>query len=243
MMIINADDWGRSRKETDAALSCHREGRVTSVSAMVFLEDSERAATLAREHGVDAGLHLNLSQRYTRSPASPAAARAHERLVRFTTSSKYAVVFYHPGLRGDFVTVFQSQNEEFQRLYGQPASHVDGHQHRHLCANMLVDEVIPRGEKVRRNFFFWPGEKGILNRAYRKLFDRWLMQRYRMTEYFFDLAQCSNPARLQRVCNLARAASVELMVHPAVGDQSCFLLGARFAQAANGVKLGTYAAL
>ena len=32
------------------------------------------------------------------------------------------------------------------RLYGKLPSHVDGHQHRHLCANMLIDPIIPEGQ-------------------------------------------------------------------------------------------------
>ena len=59
MLIINADDWGRAVAETDAALRCYRAGRITSVSAMVFMHDSERAATLAKQEDLDAGLHLN----------------------------------------------------------------------------------------------------------------------------------------------------------------------------------------
>ena len=44
MLIINADDWGRSVAETNAALRCYEEARITSASAMVFMADSERAA-------------------------------------------------------------------------------------------------------------------------------------------------------------------------------------------------------
>lgn len=58
MIIVNADDWGRSRSETDAALFCYRKGRITSVSAMVFMEDSDRAADLAKDEGIDVGVAL-----------------------------------------------------------------------------------------------------------------------------------------------------------------------------------------
>ena len=55
MLIFNADDWGRSVAESDAALKCCKGGRITSVSAMVFMEDSERAAKIAQEQGLDIG--------------------------------------------------------------------------------------------------------------------------------------------------------------------------------------------
>src|SRR5437899_2078852 len=101
MIIINADDWGRSKAETDAAYACFRNGRITSVTAMVFMADSERASELAKESNLDFGLHLNLSQKYNgKVPAS--VANAHERVVRFLTQSKYAVFIYHPALRSAF---------------------------------------------------------------------------------------------------------------------------------------------
>ena len=55
MIIVNADDWGRDAVTTDRSLECVLRGAVSSVSAMMFMEDSERAAALAGEHGVDDG--------------------------------------------------------------------------------------------------------------------------------------------------------------------------------------------
>ena len=55
MLIINADDFGRSVAETDAALRCYVAGRITSVSAMVFMADSERSAELAKENALAVG--------------------------------------------------------------------------------------------------------------------------------------------------------------------------------------------
>src|SRR5204863_4002166 len=60
-LIVNADDWGRDTHTTACILDCITRGTVTAVSAMVFMEDSERAAAEARQHSVDAGLHLNFT--------------------------------------------------------------------------------------------------------------------------------------------------------------------------------------
>jgi len=49
LLVINADDWGRDRTTTDKILECTNVGTVSSVSAMVFMEDSERAAALSRD--------------------------------------------------------------------------------------------------------------------------------------------------------------------------------------------------
>jgi len=243
MLIINADDWGRSPRETDVALECQREGRVTSVSAMVFMEDSERAANLAGAEGVDVGLHINLNESFARKPASSAVADAHTRVVRFMRKTKYSSLLYHPLMRKEFRCVFEAQLEEFVRLYGRSPSHFDGHQHRHLCLNMLFGELVPRGEKVRRSFSFWPGEKSSLGRAYRRWVDRWLASRYRVTDYFFSLGQCLRNDRLGRVAELAHDSKVELMTHPMVEEERKFLLSGRFLEFFGSHRTVPYAAL
>ena len=89
MLIIIADDWGRSRAETDNALTCHDEGRITSASAMVYMEDSERAAELAKDH-VGIGLHLNFIERFA-AKNTPANLRDTQQAVAgFLRRSKYA---------------------------------------------------------------------------------------------------------------------------------------------------------
>jgi predicted glycoside hydrolase/deacetylase ChbG (UPF0249 family) len=241
MLIINADDWGGWGKATDAALACHARGRITSVTAMVFMEDSERAAELAGENRMDVGLHLNLDFRFT-AKAPLSLSRSHERIVRFLTRNKYSALFYNPLLRKDFFHAYRAQVEEFQRLYGTPPSHVDGHHHQHLCANMQVERIIPPGQKIRRNFSFWPGEKSLANRIYRRLVDRWLGRSYRLTDFFFSLEQCLKEKRLSRVVELAKAASVELMTHPEKTAEYEFLMSDEYLELMRGIQLHPYAA-
>ena len=50
---------------TDTTLACYACGRVGATSAMVFMEDSERAAGLRLETGIEVGLHLNVSKVFT----------------------------------------------------------------------------------------------------------------------------------------------------------------------------------
>jgi predicted glycoside hydrolase/deacetylase ChbG (UPF0249 family) len=242
VLIINADDWGRSVAETDAALDCFGKGRITSVTAMVFMADSKRAADLAKERGLEAGIHLNLNQPYTGTVPS-AAKESQRRTARFLNRSKFTVLLYHPLLRGRFREVFQTQMEEFVRLYGKPPTHLDGHQHKHLCGNMLIDEIIPRELKVRRSFSFWPGEKGFVNRTYRRLVDQRLAQRYRLTDFFFSLSACLRCNTLERVAQLARTASVELMTHPVNQRESAYLKSEEYLRLISDLRTGTYAQL
>ena len=224
MLIINADDWGGWESATDAALACFKKGRITSVTAMVFMADSDRAAALARESGMDVGLHLNLDAPFTGRTCPESLHRRHQPVCRWLRSGRYAQLIYNPFLRQHFHHLYAGQVEEFTRLYGRMPSHIDGHHHRHLCANMLLGNIIPEGVKVRRGFSFWPGEKSRLNRAYRRWVDRRLSRRHRTTDYFFSLGQCLRTNRLPRVTGLAKAASVELMTHPEKSEEYNWLM-------------------
>ena len=239
MLIVNADDWGRCRAETDAALECYKKGRITSVSAMVFMEDSERAAAIARDHKLDAGLHLNFTDSFT-NPVSAALKTSHRRTARFLGGSKYAQLIYNPLLRSNFACSYRAQADEFQRLYGKLPSRVDGHHHMHLCGNILFSSLIPVGTRVRRNFSFWPGEKSSFNRAYRSLVDRWLARKYRLTDYFFDLTQCMQENKWRRIAALARSGDVELMTHPVDQEEQAYLASGDFYAFLQQVQLGSY---
>jgi len=243
MLIINADDWGRSRAETDAALACHRAGRITSASGMVFMEDSERAADLAKNCQIDIGLHVNLTEQFNAKNATKELCESQNLVARFLKRSKYAVIIYNPFLRQRFRHVFQAQLDEFFRIYGTPPSHFDGHQHMHLCSNMLIDALIPAGQKIRRSFSFWPGEKSVLNRAYRSFVSGWLARRYRLPDYFFSLLQCLRTGRVSRVNEFARTASVELMTHPIEVEEYAFLMSENYFEMTRGLERGSYLSL
>lgn len=210
---------------------------------MVFMEDSGRAAELANEAGIDVGLHLNLTEPFSGEVRVRLLREYQDRISGFLTLNRYAFLLYNPALEKEFRHVFQSQLDEFVRLYGRPPSHIDGHHHQHLCINMLLGRVIPEGVKIRRNFHFWPGEKGLLNRAYRRSVDLMLGRRYRLTDFFFALSQCLHGDRMARVAGLARTATVELMTHPASATEHAYLMSDDYHARLGGLEKGTYATL
>jgi predicted glycoside hydrolase/deacetylase ChbG (UPF0249 family) len=239
MLAVNADDWGRSRAETDAALQCHEKKRITSVSAMVFMEDSERAAALAREGKIDVGLHLNFSEPFSGNPDAATLVNSHRKIYSFLTRNKYAQLLYNPLLREAFVYSCRAQIEEFARLYDKLPSRVDGHHHLHLCANVVLGHVIPPGMKVRRHFSFWPKEKSLLNRGYRSSVNWWLARKYRLADYFFDLTQCIEEKKFNRVKALARTNDVELMTHPIIQSEIEHLMGDNFLALLEGLEVNS----
>jgi predicted glycoside hydrolase/deacetylase ChbG (UPF0249 family) len=243
MLIVNADDLGRSKAATDNAFSCYVRERISSASAMVFMEDSERAAELALTSGIDIGLHINFSERFSGKFVPEEVRSSQERICRFLRTSKYALLLYNPFLRAQFREVFQAQYLEFVRLYGRKPSHLDGHQHMHLASNMLIDAIVPRGTRVRRSFSFSPGEKSVVNRLYRAGVDHWLTRRHRLTDYFFALGQHTTRTRLERVISLSEDSNVELMTHPQMRHEYDFLMSDDYGLALSRTRLAGYAEL
>lgn len=234
-VIVNADDWGRDVLTTDRTLECVRGGSVSSVSAMVFMEDSERAAALARLHGVDAGLHLNFTLPFTSSSCPVRLLQHQEKLARFLKPYWRASMVYNLGLASSFEYVAKAQMEEYQRIFGTPAARMDGHHHMHLSANVLAQKLIPEGIIVRRNFSFGPGEKGFLNRMFRRRQDRMLARRHRVTDFFFDLLPIEPESRLRKILALADRFNVEIETHPARDEEYDFLMKGGLKRFADGV--------
>ena len=241
MLVINADDYGRSSAETDAALVCYQSARLSSASAMMFMCDSERAADLANQHQLAVGLHVNFTERFTGKNKPQRLTDRQDRLVRYLTRNKYSQLFYNPFLRQDFSYSYKAQAEEFERLYGKAPAHIDGHHHMHLCANLLLSNLIPAGTRIRRNFSFWPSEKSWLNRTYRSLIDRCLSLKYRLTDHFFDLTQCIREKKLDRVVALAKSSNVEIMTHPILQLESEYLMSDEFEPMLQVLTVGDYA--
>lgn len=223
MLYVNADDLGWTVEITDRIVTCYHQRRIHSASAMTFMKDSERAAELARQNGLQVGLHLNLTQEFT-SEKTPTNLRDHHRsIAAYLKARKMNQVLYNPFLRQAFDYVFRAQWDEFCRLYREGPIRLDGHHHMHLCMNMLILNRLQKGLRVRRNFTFGSDEKGPVNRLYRHLVDRWLTSRYKCTDYFFSL-KTIDQERLRRLVLLSKSADVEVMVHPGVEKEFHFLL-------------------
>jgi predicted glycoside hydrolase/deacetylase ChbG (UPF0249 family) len=238
-LIVNADDWGRDRQTTDRTRECIDCRSVSSVSAMVFMEDSERAAGMAREKGIDAGLHLNLTAPFSGKNLSTELVRHHTKVISYLRKHRLARTIFHPGLARSFEYVVAAQIEEYSRLYGTGPGRLDGHHHMHLCANVLYGKLMPAGTQVRRNFSFQSGEKGYWNRMYRRMQDRALAKRHRLTDYFFTIEPCDDADRLRTIFSLAAQFVVEVETHPVVAAEYRCLTEGKIFQCTLNVQVAT----
>jgi hypothetical protein len=242
MLILNADDWGRNVETTDKTLDCVKCGAVSAVSAMVFMEDSERAAAIARERKIEAGLHLNFTTSFTVANCPAQVLERQRHLASYLLRSRLSQAVFHPGLIRSFDYVVRAQIDEYRRLYGADPQRLDGHHHMHLCENVLLQGLLPAGTWVRRNFSFYTGEKSIWNRLYRRFIDHRLARRHRLVDLFFSLEPLE-PARLQRILSLSHQFAVEVETHPVNIEEYRLLTESRFSgseydiPAANGFTL------
>jgi hypothetical protein len=225
VLIVNADDWGRDKETTDRIFECVEAGRVSSTSAMVFMADSGRAAELAKNRGIDCGLHLNFTTSFTAHDCPPLLRKHQELVGRYLRGNRLAQAVYNPTLASSFKYVVAAQIEEFERIFGGKPHRFDGHHHMHLCANVLLGKLIPGSTMVRRNFSFRKHEKSAINRLYRGAIDRVLAKRHRLTDYFFSLPPLEPRSRIDEIFSIARQSCVEVETHPINAEEYRFLMG------------------
>jgi len=240
MLIITADDYGKTRHSTDSILKCFLSKRITSASAMVFMEDSERAASLALKTSLEVGLHLNFTLPFSAGNI-PLKLREHQtKIISYLTNHKLFQIIYNPFLTDSFDILFQSQREEFVRLYGRFPDHYSGHHHMHLCANVVASRMIPNGARVRRTFTFDPGEKNPFNLLYRHILDICISKRFISTDCFFSIAPVQNYERLRNIFNRAARMTVEIEVHPENVEEMEFLLSDQYQHLMDSVHRGGF---
>jgi chitin disaccharide deacetylase len=231
LLIVNADDWGIEDRATDAIARCVEAGRVTSISAMVWMRDAERAARLARERGIPAGLHFNLIEPYVTK-----RCERQERVAAWFGASRRRRWLPAVGLRRDIRYAVEDQLEGFREHYGTEPTHIDGHQHFHLNPTVLA--ALPKGQPVRASFTFEAREKSWLNRAARAVTNQVVQRRFGSTRWFFDIAGLQ-PGQLE----VARSGAVEVMCHPGREEEERLLLSDEWAEAVGGLELGSFADL
>lgn len=221
MLILNADDWGFDALTTRRVLDCVDGGAISSVSAMVFMEDSEAAAALARDRGIDAGLHLNLDTPFS-AVSVPSKLLEHQAKLAAFLKSPFSRPFFHPGLIRSFECVVLAQLHEYHRLYGTPPRRIDGHHHVHLSANVLFGGLLPPGTVLRPHFSRETGEKRIRNSLFRCYTQLILPRSHPTVDNLFALPPLK-PERLLPIFSRSREATVEVEAHPANPAEFQFL--------------------
>jgi predicted glycoside hydrolase/deacetylase ChbG (UPF0249 family) len=244
LLIVNADDWGYDTPTTDAIAGTFRAEGLTSTTAMMFMKDSDRAAELSRDlPGLGIGLHLNLVEEYS-DPAAPAAVRERQRrFIEYFRLVRLRRWAYDPAVRHEVNRIVADQFQRFHDLYGRAPTHLDGHHHCHLAANVLLSPAVPRGTKIR-NAQSETERRSPVTTALRATRERMRARRYVSTDHFFSVVSVWPPlgGSAGRFA-LADSSSVEIMVHPVFPEELPELTSERWRATLGRAPLGTFADL
>ncbi len=204
------------------------------------MADSHRAINKAKRSGLDLGLHLNFDLPFNGASVNSELIKKQEKISHYLQSSKYALIMYNARLKDEFSSVIQAQLCEFRKHFGKDPTHIDGHHHFHLCANIIWFNLLPKGIPVRRNFTFVKNEKGFFNRLYRKIIDMKIMRRHIVTDYFFSLTDILKNNSITEINAISRKKNVEVMTHPIWKMEYQFLMGQEFKKIIEGTYITTY---
>jgi predicted glycoside hydrolase/deacetylase ChbG (UPF0249 family) len=248
LLIVNADDLGYSRTSTDATLECLAEGRITSATAMVYMEDSDRASDAFRDAPIGIGLHLNLSEAFSAESVPRRVRDTQARLAELFRSDRRRQVrrwIYDPRIRADVERSIGNQLDRFQALYRRPPTHVDGHQHVQLSPNVFLAGALPAGTKMRRALDR-SGSPRSMARLASSLRQRLISRRFACTEHFFDISEVDPSGDAEDAdarLRLADFTSVEVMAHPRFDHEYARLMSDAWGTALRARRLGSYADL
>jgi len=237
LLIVNADDWGGYPEMTDATLRCFEAGAITSTTAMVYMQDSARAAELALSAGIPTGLHLNLTQPFD-DPGTPADVRDRQR--KLTTRFRRRQLrrwTYDPSLRGLFERVILDQFERFRELYGRQPVHVDGHEHAHLAFNVIFSSALEKGTAMRCG--------GAVTGSPARRLRQWILKQRFRTPDLLRSVESFYPRwdSLSEELAVAQGASLEVFTHPGWPDNYAHLMSREWIDALSEHRLGSYADL
>lgn len=246
LLIVNADDLGRTPGVNAGILAAHAEGIVSSATLMVASPAAEAAAAALPDHpGLGVGLHVTLTGSVPTLPPEhlPSLVDAAGRLPRWPA-----------GLAGadpdEVRAEVESQLERFQRLTGRLPTHLDSHHHSHRQP-VVLEAVVA----VAR-------EHGLPVRNASPEVGRRLREAGVATTGRFEERFLGEGATLETLLDLLQAAATgegatEIMCHPARPDpalreESTYAAGrereleiltdpvVREAVAADGLRLGHF---
>jgi hypothetical protein len=253
LLIVNADDWGGSEATTDAIQGTFEAGRITSTSALMYMEDSDRAAAIARRSGHPVGLHLNLTQAFA-DPATPTRIADRQRRLAETflgegSDSQLGTVrlrrwFYDPRLRTEIDAAIADQIERFEGLYERTPTHFDGHNYVDLCPNVFLSRPLPGGSKIRNSLDRFPLDRSPMG-AVRNVRQTLRSRRFASTRYVLHIAELElgpEPPADPRL-GLAKEVPVEVISHPDEPAELAALMSSAWGAYMGECSLGSFADL
>jgi len=137
-LIVNADDFGKSVNVTEAIVTGHIKGIITSTSLMVTGAAVEQAVAYAQQcKSLSIGLHLNLTEGYPVTRDVSGMATLTNGKGQFLGSEKFRKRCY--SFRIDWGELFlevENQIRAFIAHLGRLPTHLDSHHHVHTVPHV-----------------------------------------------------------------------------------------------------------
>jgi hopanoid biosynthesis associated protein HpnK len=239
-LVVNADDFGRSKLINEAVIRAHTDGILTTASLMVNEPDADEAVRLAREQPtLGVGLHLALVCGRAALPPEkiPNLADANGRFSESAVGAGFKY-FFSSKCRAELEAEIAAQFERFHAT-GLPLDHVNGHLNIHLhpvVFRILTDNAVKwgiRAMRLTRDLFFFNARLASGKWSYRashaiiyRLLSSWAQPqldagKIRHTNIVFGLLQNSrvDAAFVEKLLPQLPSGDSELYSHPSL-DQS-----------------------
>lgn len=205
-LIVNADDFGLTRRISDGIVEAHRSGIVTSTTLLVNMSATAYAVHLLSEaQSLGVGVHINLTQGVPISPPNKIPSLVCSE-GRFLGSAEAVAQRPGFGTGDDLRREIDAQINAFLAT-GLSPTHLDSHQHLHRINN--IQEVFMRVSQE-------------MNVPTRRL-ENDLPQGYGLHPGRFIQDNYFHPDGKERILghlSSIEAGTTELMCHPGFVDES-----------------------
>lgn len=137
-LILNADDFGRSRSINKAVIRAHQNGVLTTTSLMVNGDAFEQAVQLAKENpDLGIGLHVTVAMGKSTLPQIeiPSLVDSDRNFSNNAVAAGFRY-FFTPGIRNQLRQEISAQLDRFRET-GLKLDHVNGHLNFHLHPSIL----------------------------------------------------------------------------------------------------------
>lgn len=236
-LIVNADDFGRSKSINAAVIDAHKRGILTTASLMVNGDAADEAVSLARANPkLGVGLHLTLCCGTSTLPPEKIPNLVNARgEFRESPVAAGMIYFFSGRARQQLAAEIGAQFDKFEKN-GLALDHVNGHLHFHLHPSVfgiLREEVRKRGIRsmrwtydpasidwpLGRGRWFYRASHALIFKLLARRAQRFLSEnRVAHTDYVFGLLENAlvTEEYLLRLLPRLPAGDSELYSHPCI---------------------------
>jgi hypothetical protein len=212
-IIINSDDFGKSKDTNNAIVSLMNQNLCKSTTILVNFEDSRNAAKLANDFNLEysVGIHLNLSEGFPLTSKIKKVRRFCNNEGQLDYKRNQRIIYLS---KFEAAAVYEELTCQIRycRDLGIPISHADSHYHIHeepaillILLKILKNENIPF-LRIAGNLL----NTSLIKRFYRSSYN-YILSYYKIarTEYFGSTIDFTNSKK-----KINSSSIIELMIHP-----------------------------